>query len=135
MTPNQRGRGIAIRFEVCLTDYAEGGMMHYLDALCDALSSRDLPRLHHLIVGHPLAQILPSDALDEARRFLAQKAGRQAVPLVNLQFRDQTRRLLDEYQWSARHSPSTGIPSPRVEVPQPRRTLRPTAQAELPLST
>ena len=105
-------------------------MLTYLDSLCDAMRTRDLPRLRHLIDGHPLARLLPAEALGEARRFLAQKAGRHAVPFATLQFRDQTARLLNEAPLS---SGAVGSPAPRAVAPR-RRPRRATQQTELPLS-
>jgi hypothetical protein len=71
-------------------------MLTYLDSLCDSLATRDLPRLRHLVVDHPLARLLPAEAMAEARRFLAEQTGPHSVPLVNLRFRDQTARLLSD---------------------------------------
>ena len=106
-------------------------MLTYLDSLCDAMTARDLPRLHHLVDDHPLARLLPPDALTEARRFLTQKVSRHAVPLVTLRFRDQTARLLSDV-------PPSGIPVPPVApIPAPpvsARRRRSSLQTELPLS-
>jgi hypothetical protein len=71
-------------------------MLTYLDSLCDAMVARDLPRLHHLVDDHPLARLLPREAMAEIRRFLAGKASVHTVPLTVLRFRDQTARLLSE---------------------------------------
>jgi hypothetical protein len=108
-------------------------MLTYLDSLCDAMTVRDLPRLRHLIDGHPLARLLPAEALGEARRFLARKAGRHAVPFATLRFRDQTARLLHELPLGSVEAGLT--PVPRVAVTAPRRRPRRSAhQTELPLS-
>ncbi|MDQ8153974.1 MAG: hypothetical protein P3B98_04850 [Gemmatimonadota bacterium] len=132
-------------------------MLTYLDSLCDSLATRDLPRIRHLVVDHPLARLLPAEAMAEARRFLADKAGPHAVPLANLRFRDQTARLLSEHPHveatPATMAPATmpaltvgqpavGAPSAaegspqtlRVERPHRRRRRVAAAQTELPLS-
>ncbi len=110
-------------------------MLTYLDSLCDALATRDLARLHHLVDDHPLARLLPAEAMAEVRRFLTQKVSRHAVPLATLRFRDQTARLLNEL-------PSGGVPDsmpvPPVASPSSRpaatRRRRAALQTELPLS-
>ncbi|MBM3906870.1 MAG: hypothetical protein FJ363_02205 [Gemmatimonadetes bacterium] len=106
-------------------------MLTYLDSLCDAMTARDLPRLGHLIDGHPLARLLPADVLGEARRFLAQKTGRHAVPFATLRFRDQTARLLNEAPLGGAAADASVVP--RVAAPR-RRSQRSTQQTELPLS-
>ncbi|MHB8837357.1 MAG: hypothetical protein ACYC7F_00190 [Gemmatimonadaceae bacterium] len=95
------------------------------------MRTRDLPRLRNLVEGHPLARLLPADAMQEVRRFLAQKAGRHAVPMATLRFRDQTARLLNE----APHTPALESAPPAVPSVQasPRRR-RSALQTELPLS-
>jgi hypothetical protein len=106
-------------------------MLTYLDALCDAMVARDLPRLSNLVDDHPLTRLLPAEALAEVRRFLADKAGRHAVPLLTLRFRDQTARLLSE---EPRAEPMAAPVRP-VQVSRPsRRRRRSTTQTELPLS-
>jgi hypothetical protein len=107
-------------------------MLTYLDSLCDAMRTRDLPRLRHLVEGHPLARLLPAEALGEARRFLAQKVGRHAVPLATLRFRDQTARLLNEVPSSGAVPPSTSAAPLTAEAR--RRAPRSPLQTELPLS-
>ncbi|MBW7932015.1 MAG: hypothetical protein H3C62_00110 [Gemmatimonadaceae bacterium] len=108
-------------------------MLTYLDSLCDAMTARDLPRLRHLIEGHPLVRLLPPDALQEARRFLAQKAGRHAVPLATLRFRDQTARLLNERPIGNIESAPAPSAAP-LAAPPLRRPHRSALQTELPLS-
>ena len=107
-------------------------MLTYLDSLCDAMATRDLPRLHNLVDDHPLVRLLPAEALSEVRRFLAQKAGRHAVPLMTLRFRDQTARLLGELPQNTGVS-SLAVPAPMVSA-VPRRRRRSAIQTELPLS-
>jgi len=105
-------------------------MLAYLDSLCDAMVARDLTRLRNLVNDHPLARLLPSDAMSEVRRFLAGKTTVHAVPMVMLRFRDQTARLL-------REKPRTELPlaaspmPPRLAAPARRRRAK---QMELPLS-
>lgn len=120
-------------------------MLTYLDSLCDSLATRDLPRIRHLVVDHPLARLLPAEAMAEARRFLADKAGPHTVPLVNLRFRDQTARLLSEHPRGSPAYTEQAPPAPsavegssqsqslRVERPRRRRRVA-AAQTELPLS-
>jgi hypothetical protein len=107
-------------------------MLTYLDSLCDAMTTRDLPRLRNLIEGHPLARLLPAEALSEARRFLAQKAGRHAVPLATLRFRDQTARLLCDSPQDG-NVPAHPVAAQGAHIP-PRRRRRSALQTELPLS-
>lgn len=107
-------------------------MLTYLDSLCDAMVARDLPRLHNLVDNHPLVRLLPAEAMSEVRRFLAQKVGRHAVPLMTLRFRDQTARLLGELPHDAGTSART-VSAPSVPV-VPRRRRRSEIQTELPLS-
>lgn len=107
-------------------------MLTYLDSLCDAMTTRDLLRLRNLVDDHPLARLLPAEAMAEVRRFLAQKVGRHVVPLATLRFRDQTARLLSEF-------PEDGIAPPHTAAPPlvkgtPRRRRRLALQTELPLS-
>jgi hypothetical protein len=104
-------------------------MLTYLDSLCDAMVARDEPRLRNLVDGHPLIRLLPADAMAEVRRFLSAKLSRHAVPLVMLQFRDQTARLLNE-------QPRADVPLPAAlpSTRHPQRRRRITAQTELPLS-
>ena len=104
-------------------------MLTYLDSLCDAMTTRDVARLHHLVDDHPLARLLPADAVAEARRFLAQKVGRHAVPLITLRFRDQTARLLNDLPHA------TSATSAHVQTPPAStRRRRSTLQTELSLS-
>ena len=108
-------------------------MLTYLDSLCDALAARDPVRLRDLVDNHPLARLLPADAMAEVRRFLAGKATLHAVPLAMLRFRDQTARLLSELP----REESASIAAPAVLGPPPvtrRRRRRSVAQTELPLS-
>lgn len=106
-------------------------MLTYLDSLCDAMAARDLPRLRDLIDEHPLARVLPADAVAEVRRFLAAKIGMHTVPLAMLQFRDQTARLLNE----APRPDAAPAEPPSVAPHAPRRRHRRAAtQTELPLS-
>lgn len=107
-------------------------MLTYLDSLCDAMVARDLPRLHNLVDDHPLVRLLPAEAMSEVRRFLAQKVGRHAVPLMTLRFRDQTARLLGELPHGAGAS-ARAVSTPSVPV-VPRRRRRSAIQTELPLS-
>ena len=107
-------------------------MLTYLDSLCDAMMARDLPRLHNLVDDHPLARLLPAEAMREVRRFLAQKAGRHAVPLMTLRFRDQTARLLGELPHGTRAS-APAVSAPIVPA-VPRRRRQSAIQTELPLS-
>lgn len=106
-------------------------MLTYLDSLCDAMTARDVARLHNLVDDHPLARLLPADAMAEVRRFLTQKVSRHAVPLVTLRFRDQTARLLNEL-------PQGGVPAPPLTPmqgpPVATRRRRASLQTELPLS-
>lgn len=104
-------------------------MLTYLDSLCDAMTTRDLPRLRNLVEGHPLARLLPAEALQEVRRFLAQKAGRHAVPLATLRFRDQTARLLGD----SPEGENASVHAVPAHIP-PRRRRRSALQTELPLS-
>ncbi len=107
-------------------------MLTYLDSLCDAMMARDLPRLHNLVDDHPLVRLLPAEAMSEVRRFLAQKAGRHAVPLMTLRFRDQTARLLGEPTHDI-GAPVRTVPAPMAPV-VPRRRRGTAIQTELPLS-
>lgn len=108
-------------------------MLAYLDSLCDAMVARDLTRMRNLVNDHPLARLLPSDAMSEVRRFLAGKTTVHAVPMAMLRFRDQTARLLSEL-------PRTELPSsepgavPRMPASVGRRGRRGANQMELPLS-
>ncbi len=92
-------------------------MLTYLDALCDAMVGRDLGRLRALVDDHPLARLLPTEALSEVRRFLAGKVSAHAVPLMMLRFRDQTARLLSEL--------------PRAEMPSAEPVMRPHLSASI----
>ena len=103
-------------------------MLTYLDALCDAMTARDLARLRHLVDDHPLARLLPAESLAEVRRFLANKAGRHAVPLMTLRFRDQTARLLSEQPRPTAEDPASVARGPA------HRRRRVAVQTELPLS-
>ena len=105
-------------------------MLTYLDSLCDAMTTRDLPRLRNLVEGHPLARLLPAEAMQEVRRFLSQKAGRHAVPLATLRFRDQTARLLNELPAGAEGT----VPMSPPTVQRAGRRRRAPLQTELPLS-
>lgn len=105
-------------------------MLTYLDSLCDAMAARDLTRLRHLVDDHPLARLLPPEAMAEVRRFLADKVGRHSVPLHTLRFRDQTARLLSE----PARADEAPTPIVRVERTPTRRRRRVSAQTELPLS-
>ena len=106
-------------------------MLTYLDSLCDAMTTRDVARLHNLVDDHPLVRLLPADAMAEVRRFLTQKVSRHAVPLVTLRFRDQTARLLNELPPGGVPVPSlTPMQTPPVTVRRRRANL----QTELPLS-
>lgn len=108
-------------------------MLTYLDSLCDALLARDVARLGALINDHPLARLLPADAMREVRRFLAGRTSMHAVPLVTLRFRDQTARLLSELPRT--ESPATEPRAPqRVPPTAGRRGRRSHNQMELPLS-
>lgn len=108
-------------------------MLTYLDSLCDAMVARDAARLSVLLDGHPLARLLPADAVSEVRRFLAGKLSVHAVPMVMLRFRDQTARLLSEMPRTELPSPEPSMPQ-RVPVPAGRRGRRRANQMELPLS-
>lgn len=108
-------------------------MLTYLDSLCDAMTARDLPRLRDLVDDHPLARLLPGEAMAEVRRFLAGKAGRHTVPLVMLRFRDQTARLLSELPRARAEETELHEEAPRVR-PNRRRPRRRANQMELPLS-
>lgn len=107
-------------------------MLTYLDSLCDAMATRDLPRLHNLVDDHPLVRLLPAEAMSEVRRFLAQKVGRHAVPLMTLRFRDQTARLLGERPVGTGAS-AHAVPAQLAQAPS-RRRRRSAIQTELPLS-
>jgi hypothetical protein len=109
-------------------------MLTYLDSLCDALLARDLPRLHHLVDDHPLARLLPHDALAEVRRFLAGKAFVHAVPLAVLRFRDQTARLLSEAPRTAEPEPVAAPVTLSAPASTRRKGRRGANQMELPLS-
>jgi hypothetical protein len=108
-------------------------MLAYLDALCDAMVARDLTRLRNLVNDHPLARLLPADAMSEVRRFLAGRTSVHAVPMFMLRFRDQTARLLSEL-------PRPELPSsepdamPRMPASLGRQRRRGANQMELPLS-
>jgi len=107
-------------------------MLTYLDAVCDAMTARDRPRLRDLVEDHPLARLLPTEVMGEVRRFLSARIGAHAVPLAMLRFRDQTARLLNE---SLRADPASTTAAANLAVPAPsRRRPRATAQTELPLS-
>ena len=106
-------------------------MLTYLDFLCDAMAMRDLTRLRDLVDDHPLARVLPADAMAEVRRFLTAQVGVHTVPLAMLQFRDQTARLLNEPP-RADNAPTGGmVQATRPNAPRRRRA---TTQTELPLS-
>jgi len=105
-------------------------MLTYLDSLCDAMAARDLPRLRHLVDDHPLARLLPAEAMTEVRRFLAQKVGRHTVPLVMLRFRDQTARLLSERP-RAEAAAATAV---HREAKRSQTRRHAPVQTELPLS-
>lgn len=107
-------------------------MLTYLDSLCDAMATRDLPRLHNLVDNHPLVRLLPAEAMREVRRFLARKAGRHAVPLMTLRFRDQTARLLGELPQGT--GASAHVATAQMVHAAPRRRRRSAIQTELPLS-
>ncbi len=112
-------------------------MLTYLDALCDAMVARDLPRLHHLVDDHPLARLLPKEALAEARRFLGGKSFVHAVPLAMLRFRDQTARLLSEAPRAAEPVEPVAPEPATLTAPMPARRRgrrRRADQMELPLS-
>lgn len=104
-------------------------MLTYLDSLCDAMVARDVPRLRNLVDGHPLARLLPPEAMAEARRFLSAKVSAHAVPLAMLRFRDQTARLLNEQPRATEAAP-VALPDQRHR----QRRRRMTSQTELPLS-
>lgn len=107
-------------------------MLTYLDSLCEALVARDLPRLRHLADDHPLARVLPAEAADEVRRFLAGAVSPHAVPLATLRFRDQTIRLLSGAPVSPDAPPAEPVP-PRSAPARHRTGRRRAAQTELPL--
>jgi hypothetical protein len=109
-------------------------MLAYLDSLCDAMVARDAARLSALLDGHPLARLLPADAMSEVRRFLAGKTSVHAVPMVTLRFRDQTARLLSELPRTESPATEPGVPQ-RVPPTAGRRGRRGANQMELPLST
>jgi len=96
------------------------------------MATRDLPRLHNLVDDHPLVRLLPAEAMSEVRRFLAQKVGRHAVPLMTLRFRDQTARLLGERPVGA-GAAARAVPAQLAHAPT-RRRRRSGIQTELPLS-
>ncbi len=108
-------------------------MLTYLDSLCDAMVAHDAGRLRALLDGHPLARLLPADAMSEVRRFLAGKASVHAVPLVMLRLRDQTARLLNETPRAESPLPEAAVPQ-RGPVPAGRQRRRRVNQMELPLS-
>ena len=112
-------------------------MLTYLDSLCDAMAARDLPRLRHLVDDHPLARLLPAEAMAEVRRFLAGKVGRHAVPLMTLRFRDQTARLLSEQPREEAAATPAAAAAPatvRASRAPARRRRQSASQTELPLS-
>ena len=108
-------------------------MLAYLDALCDAMVARDVTRMRDLVHDHPLARLLPSDALSEVRRFLAGKTTAHAVPMTMLRFRDQTARLLSELPRTELPAAESAAP-PKRAAPAGHRGRRRAGQMELPLS-
>jgi len=111
-------------------------MLAYLDSLCDAMVARDLTRMRDLVNDHPLARLLPSDAMSEVRRFLAGRTTVHAVPMAMLRFRDQTARLLSELPRTeqAPSEPATLKHVPALVSRRARQGRRGTRQMELPLS-
>lgn len=111
-------------------------MLAYLDALCDAMVARDLTRMRNLVTDHPLARLLPADAMCEVRRFLAGKTTVHAVPMAMLRFRDQTARLLSELPRTeqAPSGPATPKHVPALVSGRARQGRRSANQMELPLS-
>ncbi len=108
-------------------------MLTYLDLLCEALAARDAARLGALIHDHPMARLLPADAMAEVRRFLAGRASVHAVPLVMLRFREQTARLLSDLPRTESSATQASVPQ-RVPPTASRRGRRGANQMELPLS-
>ena len=108
-------------------------MLTYLDSLCDAMVARDVVRLRALVDDHPLARLLPADAMSEVRRFAAGKVSAHAVPMVTLRFRDQTARLLSERPRADLPPAEPSLPQ-RVTATVTRRGHRRAKQMELPLS-
>ncbi len=108
-------------------------MLTYLDSLCDAMVARDVVRLRALIDDHPLARLLPADAMSEVRRFAGGKVSAHAVPMVMLRFRDQTARLLSELP-RAELPPAESSAPRHLAAAAKRRGHRRAKQMELPLS-
>lgn len=108
-------------------------MLTYLDALCDATVARDAARMSALLDGHPLARLLPAEAVSEVRRFLTGKMSVHAVPMVLLRFRDRTARLLSELPRTELAATEPSL-TQRRPVPAGRRGRRRANQMELPLS-
>jgi hypothetical protein len=111
-------------------------MLAYLDSLCDAMVARDLTRMRDLVNDHPLARLLPAEAMSEMRRFLAGTTTVHAVPMAMLRFRDQTARLLSELPRAEQtpSEPSTVSQAPALVSRRPRQGRRSAKQMELPLS-
>lgn len=112
-------------------------MLTYLDSLCDSMTARDLPRLRSLVEDHPMARVLPADAMAEVRHFLAGKMSVHAVPLMTMRFRDQTARLLSDLPRpeSAGAEPADEPTAPaQSRASRGRGRRRRVSQMELPLS-
>jgi len=108
-------------------------MLVYLDALIDALSTRDVAEAERLL-SHPLARLLPDEVRSEAGVITAGTRDSLAAPLRAMQLRYQTAQLLsdataaDQPELPVAHDPALSAPPTLA-----RRPARP-QQMELPLS-
>lgn len=108
-------------------------MLVYLDALIDALTTRDVAEAERLL-SHPLARLLPEEVRAEAGVISAGTRDSLATPLRVMQLRFQTAQLLSGAR--AADQPEAPLaPEPQLSTPPTlsRRPLKP-QQMELPLS-
>jgi hypothetical protein len=119
-------------------------MLVYLDALIDALTTRDVAEAERLL-SHPLARLLPEEVRSEAGVITAGTRDSLAAPLRAMQLRYQTAQLLTDAHAADRPALPEAVeaplsaPQPQPQPPPPppptlaRRPTRP-QQMELPLS-
>ncbi len=106
-------------------------MLVYLDALIDALTTRDVAEAERLL-SHPLARLLPEDVRSEAGVIASGARDSLATPLRAMQLRYQTAQLLSDA--GAADQPEIPMEASLSTPPTlSRRPSRP-QQMELPLS-
>lgn len=99
-------------------------MLAYLDALCNALLSRNIEALRDLLT-HPLAAALPESVVAEVQQVLAGQTQSFHAPIHALQLYHQTAHLLGVCS-----DPASSRVSESVETRREERAR----QMELPLA-